>query len=206
MPPMDAPTIIRLIAIPLIAAATGYLTNWVAVRMLFRPRGERRVFGLRVQGLIPRRRSEMARKIGDTIERHLISHEDIRRVLGKPEVDAQIHASIDRRITGVMDEKIASLNPMVAMMVTDGVREKMGKAISEEIVAAIPAVTEELLLKLEENLDFRQLVVEKVEEFDLEVLEGIVLSIAGRELRAIEILGGVLGFAIGLATDVLLVF
>ena len=46
--------------------------------------------------------------------------------------------------------------------------------------------------------------VKKIEEFDLEKFEAIVLEIAARELRAIEILGGVLGFGIGLVTDLLL--
>ena len=40
--------------------------------------------------------------------------------------------------------------------------------------------------------------MEKVQAFDLDRLENMILEIATRELRAIEILGGVLGVLIGL--------
>ena len=42
------------------------------------------------------------------------------------------------------------------------------------------------------------MVRERIEELDLDALEQMVLAIAKSELRAIEILGGVIGFVIGL--------
>ncbi|MCK4514025.1 MAG: DUF445 family protein, partial [Spirochaetaceae bacterium] len=44
---------------PALGAVIGYVTNYVAIRMLFRPLTERRVFGVRVPftpGIIPRQR------------------------------------------------------------------------------------------------------------------------------------------------------
>ena len=41
------------------------------------------------------------------------------------------------------------------------------------------------------------IVFKKINEFDMEFLEGIILSIAKKELSAITKLGGVLGFIIG---------
>ena len=48
-----------------------------------------------------------------------------------------------------------------------------------------------------ENLDVAEIVEEKINEFDMEFLEGMILSIAKKELSAITKLGGVLGFIIG---------
>ena len=52
---------------------------------------------------------------------------------------------------------------------------------------------------LEEGLDVHELVRSKVAEFEIEKLEKLVLEVASRELRSIEILGGVLGLLIGIA-------
>jgi len=92
----------------------------------------------------------------------------------------------------------------VNVFFTERLRSKVRDTIMEEILRTIPPMTEQIMDALEENLDFRQLVVKKIDEFDLEALEQIVLQIAARELRAIEILGGVLGFFIGLIADLLL--
>jgi len=52
---------IKIIFIPLIGAIIGLLTNWIAVKMLFHPRKE--IFG--IQGVIPKRKKDIARRIGE---------------------------------------------------------------------------------------------------------------------------------------------
>ena len=44
-----------------------------------------------------------------------------------------------------------------------------------------------------------RIVEDKVAAFPVERLESLIVEVASRELRAIEVLGGVLGAAIGLA-------
>lgn len=202
---MDPTNPLIYIAIPCISAATGYITNHIAVRMLFRPRTERRIFGLRLQGLIPRRRSAIAQKIGETVHDHLISHEDIRKVLSAPDATDDIHKIIDQRITHFLTEKLPKVNPMIGMFLKEDMIKKIKDQIMKEVMTAIPDVTDQMMDSLEKKLDFKGIVVQKIEEFDLQKFEDIVLGIASRELRAIEILGGVFGFAIGLVTDVLLI-
>ena len=202
---MDPANPLIYLAIPCISAATGYITNHIAVRMLFRPRTERRVLGLRLQGLIPRRRAPIARKIGETVHKHLISHDDIRKVLSAPEVTEGIHKVLDRRITHFLTEKLPKANTMIAIFLTEDMAKRIKNQIMDEVMQAIPNVTDQMMDTLENNLDFKKVVVRKIEEFDLEKFENIVLEIASRDLRAIEILGGVLGFAIGLVTDLLLI-
>ena len=53
----------RLLAVPLISAMIGYLTNVVAIKMLFHPREPIRMLGLEIQGLLPRRQEAIANKI-----------------------------------------------------------------------------------------------------------------------------------------------
>ena len=51
----------KLLLLPIIGFVIGYLTNYIAVKMLFRPR--KSVFG--IQGVIPKRKSVLARNIGE---------------------------------------------------------------------------------------------------------------------------------------------
>ncbi|MFW6049396.1 MAG: DUF445 domain-containing protein, partial [Candidatus Bipolaricaulota bacterium] len=55
------------VLVPVVASVIGYSTNWIAIKMLFRPLQEKRVFGFRVPftpGLVPRRKNEIAENIG----------------------------------------------------------------------------------------------------------------------------------------------
>lgn len=70
----------KYIAAPLIGALIGYCTNYIAVKMLFRPRHEKYIFGHKVPltpGAIPKGKSRLAKSVGDVISNHLVTSEDI---------------------------------------------------------------------------------------------------------------------------------
>lgn len=63
-----------------VGAVIGYITNWFAIKMLFRPHYEKRIFGIRLPftpGLIPKEKSRIARSTGHTIGEYLLSPEII---------------------------------------------------------------------------------------------------------------------------------
>ena len=78
-------TTILLFAVPPIAGAIiAYVTNVIAIKMLFRPLKEIRVFGIRLPftpGVLPRQRKKLALSIGGMVERELITAEVVRRRL-----------------------------------------------------------------------------------------------------------------------------
>ena len=70
----------KYIAAPLIGALIGYCTNYIAVKMLFRPRHEKYIFGHKVPltpGAIPKGKSRLAKSVGDVISNHLVTSKDI---------------------------------------------------------------------------------------------------------------------------------
>lgn len=187
----------RLLAIPLISALIGWATNALAVRMLFRPRRRMNVLGVKIQGLLPRRQPELAAHLGRTVEEHLISHDDVRAALGRPEVHEGVHAMLREKVAYFLDNRLSTLNPMIGMFLKGEIRDKLEGMLLSELEPLIPAFAERLMDKVEEHLDFREMVEEKVAQFEMEKLEKIVRDIASRELRAIEWIGGLLGLLIG---------
>lgn len=185
------------IVMPLVGAAIGYLTNRLAVKMIFRPLEPRRVLGITVHGLIARRQSEIASSIGRVVGDHLVRHEDLVAAVGQLDVEQLVDRAIERG----MSRKVEELRkvPLLGGLLTEGRVKDLRQRIVRSVVRDSQGLVEEFERAVEEGLDVRGIVTRKVAEFPVERLEALILEVASRELRAIELLGGALGFAVGLA-------
>ena len=70
---------LHYIAGPLVGAVIGYFTNFLAVKMLFRPRQEVKVFGHTLPftpGIIPKNKPRLAHAIGQAVANVLLTKED----------------------------------------------------------------------------------------------------------------------------------
>lgn len=103
-------------SLPLLAALIGYATNWVAIRMLFRPYEEKRIFGMRVPftpGLIPKRRDEMAGSVGRSVSKYLLTEESISSRLMQPTFRNQIEQLVNKTSAGWLSQDLTSVNELV---------------------------------------------------------------------------------------------
>jgi len=190
-------------SIPIISALIGWITNYIAVKMIFRPRMEVRFCGLRFIGLIPKRKHDLAVKIAETIEKELISHRDIRQILQAEDFHLHTGRLIRTRIDDFINEKLAG-NTFLSMLVTPDIADRLTNMLMEELQKELPGLIDSLFESVEKKIDFRMIIKTKIDGFDLLRLESIIYGIASKELKAIEVLGGILGFMVGLVQLVII--
>ena len=101
------------IILPLaLGALIGYVTNYIAVKMLFRPYNAVKT-GSRTlpftPGVIPKNKSRIAKACGAAVEGSLFSQDDIRKAIGnsikKPELE-NIRLSISEDMSGRLAETL----------------------------------------------------------------------------------------------------
>jgi uncharacterized membrane protein YheB (UPF0754 family) len=98
---------LKVLAGPLIGALIGYITNYLAVRMLFFPKHPIVVLGRRLPftpGAIPKRKDHLAKRTGALIAETLITGDDVYARLTAPDFEAQMVA----RITAVMKRSLGA--------------------------------------------------------------------------------------------------
>jgi hypothetical protein len=97
-------TLLSWLVPPLIGAVIGWVTNAIAIKMLFRPLEEIRLFGgkepgrgIRVPftpGILPRERKKLAASIGSMVERELLTPEILRERLHRESVRAGVKEAV----------------------------------------------------------------------------------------------------------------
>jgi uncharacterized membrane protein YheB (UPF0754 family) len=76
--------VLKYISGPLIGALIGYFTNWLAVKMLFRPYYPKKIGKLKVPftpGIIPKRKPALAKAVGKAVGEELLTKDDIAKAL-----------------------------------------------------------------------------------------------------------------------------
>jgi len=192
----------RLLAVPLISAMIGYLTNVVAIKMLFHPREPIRLLGLEIEGLLPRRQEAIANKIGEVVERELLSVEDLVSQFSNPEMQDKMVKLVSEKVRTRLEEAMPRLIPQnLARILADLVEG----VLVRESRNLVPQMTESAGRHLTEEIRVSEIVRNRILALDVMQLEGLVREVASRELRLIEVMGGVLGFLIGLVQVAIIV-
>jgi len=182
---------------PVVGAVIGWATNWVAVRMLFRPRREVRILGIPFHGLIPKRRIELTRRVGEVIEEELISRDDLRKIIESANLEPPILKIVEERVDQFLADQLKSLPKLVRRFISRELLDRIKGSFMFEMQRALPQMTDDVIRAVNEKVDFKQLVIEKLDAVEIEKFESLVYRLARTELRSIELVGGVLGFAIG---------
>lgn len=145
---------------PLIGAVIGCFTNFIAIKMLFRPYREIRLFGLKLPftpGMIPKRKKDVARAIGRVVNDNLLEKDDIAQTLTKESTVTKVREAVmDYRVNipvpregertpgSVVADLVMKLDvkTVVSKEITEFLQQKvmgsfLGKFIGEKVLGDI---------------------------------------------------------------------
>lgn len=123
----------------LIAAAIGYMTNYLAIKMLFLPRRPWIIGGRRVPftpGLIPKRKGEIAAALGQVVSEYLVTTEGLKSMLQRPELRAQAEQKLHEWV-----EDLACREESLEELIT----RRFGAEAAEELKRKVEQAASRLL-------------------------------------------------------------
>ncbi len=195
--------IILVLLLALVGGIIGWITNILAIKLLFRPLNPIKipVLNIEILGLIPKRKTEIAENIGKVISTELLSIDDlIENSLSDDDKQVMI-MNIKDKIKSIIEEKITFIPAPFRMMASPYIE----KIVDESVEPAINDIGQDAIRTLKEKVDIQKIVEDKINELDLAELERIIISVAKSELKHIEILGLFLGFFIGLIQGLIVI-
>ncbi len=184
------------IFLPIVGAIIGWITNIIALRLLFRPLHPLAIplINFNFQGLIPRRKRELARSIGDIIEKELFSKKDIINQVNYNAMQKEMLNATETIIKKWSEEKLSNFIPA---RIKTAIREHVTDLVKKEISAHLRKVMEDMVNKAWDEIEVSEMIEDKLNNISIERVEQMILFVASRELKHIEYLGAVLGFIIG---------
>jgi len=186
----------QLILMPIVGAFIGWGTNLLAIRMLFEPINPIKIpiLGLEIQGLIPKRRYDLSKNVGQAVEKEILSTDDIVNKLTSDSIKGQALTYIKKLVMERSYEKMPSFIPQSIRSI---ISEYLGEIIDRHGANIFDEIKTSIVEKARNEIDLKKMVVDRLDSLDIKELEQLIINLARRELKQIEILGGVLGFLVG---------
>lgn len=186
-----------------VGAIIGWLTNVLAIKMLFRPIRPFKIplLNITIQGLIPKRRHDISKSIGEVVEKELISINDIFDKLITEENKQEVICIIKEKLLKVIDYKIPSIIPFSIKSKIIGYFDEQ---INKDAMSILDSSIDGILNNTVHKVKIGEMVEEKIDELELLNMERLILGLTSRELKYIELLGGLLGGIIGLFQGIII--
>lgn len=112
----DPSNLVPYLAPPTVGALIGYLTNRIAIKMLFRPLRAYHLGPLKVPmtpGVIPAKRVELAENMGEVVGDHLLTSNEIGQALKNEVFQSHLYGLIKARIESIMDKDLGAINTII---------------------------------------------------------------------------------------------
>lgn len=173
----------KFIIYPLLGSFLGYITNWIAIKLLFRPK--KKILG--IQGLLQKRKALIAQKAGEAIREYLLNTKEIKKVVDKDKVKKSIIKLVDKTLVFVPRLGKRILSKILREMTYLYFFDKKSGYLKDEML--------ELALS---DSDLENIIKDKIMNYDIGELEDIINKVSHTEISFILYSGAVLGLIIGI--------
>jgi uncharacterized membrane protein YheB (UPF0754 family) len=176
---------------------TGWLTNWIAILMIFEPVEERRILGFKWQGLFIRRQREVADIYAEVIADDIITIENMGNELLYGASADRTRQMVAAALRPAIDESVGSVRPLIRLAVGPREYDSIREAVAVGGVESTMTPLTDAGFNREQSKKIRKLIAERMREMDSEDFSEMLRSAMRQDEWLLIAHGAVLGIVGG---------
>jgi len=185
--------------LPFFGGLVGYVTNWIAINIIFRPLNPTRIGPWTVQGLFLKRQQEVAGVWCHLVTREIVTiRQIIEAMLTGPQAEKS-RKLIQKHIQPVADEAVGSLRPAAELAVGGDGMDGIRRSVGEKAVAVSIEPFKHWGFNEDRAAVLEQLLRERMESLPPSEFQDLLRPCFQEDEWKLIVMGGVLGFLAGLA-------
>jgi uncharacterized membrane protein YheB (UPF0754 family) len=181
--------------LPAAGFLVGYLTNWIAIKLVFSPREPMRFGPVTVQGLFHKRQNEVAEAFGRTVATRVLNAENIVSTVMEGDGAERMNEIVEHRIGELIAKYEA--HPMSQMILPESERPALRVEVLERIKTEWPKPGGFFHTFAAESVDLRGELERRMKSLDRESYEGVLRPAFQQDEWKLIAAGAVLGTIAG---------
>ena len=182
----------------LLSVFTGWITTWIAIKLLFHPHKPIFLPGFKLQGIIPKNQAAIAQQLGKMVSKEFLSFSELKEKVTDPDNLNKLKPEIENHIDIFLREKLKDTFPMLSMFIGDKTINQLKAAFLLELESLFPILMNSYMTRLEKDVNLEKVVTEKVAGFSLVKAEEMLNKSAKKMFLYFQLMGAVIGLITGL--------
>jgi uncharacterized membrane protein YheB (UPF0754 family) len=189
-----------LFLIPVSTAFSCWAIFKILLTVLFRPYKIRSIAGLKFQGLLPAKQTEIAGRIGRLVAEQFFSMDLIKEKISDPGNFQKILPAIEEHIDDFLRNKLKKQMPVISVFIGEKTITTLKQVFVNELETLFPRVMNDYANNLAKDLNIEELVSQKLAAVSIKQVEIAIHQNFSKQLRFAEIASSLIGILIGLIT------
>lgn len=186
------------LVLPLFGAFTGYFTDWLALKMIFRPKEQRRYLGVFTwQGLFIKRRNEVAADYGRLIADEIITPANLFEAVLRGPLSDKVFLMVQRQVQRAVDEQAGPVKPFVVFAVGSTRYQEMKRVVAERVMERLPEAMRHVEDYASDALDLRNTLQTRMQQLTDDEYENLLRPAFRQDEWILVTVGAVLGALVG---------
>lgn len=182
---------------PLFGGMIGFISDWIALQMLFRPLRPKKFLGFTLQGKFLARQDEVAREYASLMANELLTPAHmIEELLRGPALDRIVELA-HRRVREAIDTRLGWAQPVVILALGHERYEDLRKLVAQRLVELIPVASQTVERYALDALDINSTILSRMGRLSPEEFESVLRPAFKENEIVVVIAGAILGALIG---------
>ncbi|MGQ0622604.1 MAG: DUF445 domain-containing protein [Panacagrimonas sp.] len=183
---------------PLFGGFTGWFTDWLALKMVFRPKLPTRYLGVvKWQGLFHKRREEVLIKYGELIVREIVTPQNVLDAILRGPAADRLYEMVLKNVQRIVDEQAGIARPLMVLVMGGPAFQQMKGEIAEKMMQRLPDALKPMEQYAEDAMDLQRTLAEKTRQLSTDEYEGLLRPAFQQDEWILIAVGAALGFLVG---------
>ncbi len=185
--------------LPVAGIIVGYATNWLALKLIFKPVKEIKFLNWKIQGLFIKRQEEVSEEYADFVAKKILTAENIWEFMLNENGGEAMYNLIETHVKNTLQNMTDGNVNNIAMVIAPKQYEEIKNSIIKDFVFRLPMNLKNLYGTLDKSFDIKSLLFERMRVMSPKDFVAVLRPAFEEEEWILIVVGAVLGGIAGLA-------
>lgn len=183
--------------LPIGGLLVGYLTNWLALKLIFKPQQPIKIGFWTLQGLFLKRQKEVAATYSKIVATKILTTKNVFEAILNGKEKQLLNEIIEKNVSKAVNHSVSGFRAAVQLLMGRKAFDEMKQAISNTFQAVLPQIITATFDYADEALDMENTLNEKMSNLTSEAFEGFLHPVFQEDELKLILVGAILGMVAG---------